>query len=220
MKKVVLVLFAVAGFTGVKAQNVSFGPIAGFNHSWITGTSQSDREFNAGFTVGARLTYSIDPHWAIGADAVFSNEGFRAKNMISQTQFTNNTDLNYIRIPLKATYFFGELGDKLRPKLYLGPSLGFLVGGKTELETRNMTTGATINTKTNSRDNYKSFDAGAIIGTGFNYRIGSSTWLNFDLSYTNGFMDISKSVSTWNSNRNFGVGLGVTFPIGTITQEK
>jgi len=62
MKKLVVVVFAAVAFAGVKAQNVSLGPVASFNHSWVTGTSQSDRQFNAGYKVGATLTYSINPN--------------------------------------------------------------------------------------------------------------------------------------------------------------
>lgn len=220
MKKLVVVLFAAAGFVGVNAQNVSFGPVASVNHSWITGTSQSDRQFNLGYKVGAMLTYSIDPHWAVGADLLFANEGLRNENIVSDIKYTSKINLNYIRVPLKGTYFFGELGDKLRPKLYAGPSFGFLVGGKSKLETEVISTGNVVKTETNSKDNFKGFDLGAMVGAGLNYRIGTATWLNFDLNYTNGLIDISKSTSGWNANRNFGMALGVTFPLGTYTAAK
>ncbi|MES2775955.1 MAG: porin family protein [Bacteroidota bacterium] len=221
MKKVVAVaLVAFAGMATVNAQNVSLGPVASFNHSWITGTSQSDRQFNPGFKVGATLTYSINPNWGVGGDLLFANEGAKAEATVGNTKFTNKTNLNYIRIPLKGTYFFGSLGDRFRPKLYAGPSFGILAGGKIISETENHALGTKVRTEANSRDSYNGFDFGAIVGTGFNYRIGTATWLNFDLNYTNGFSDITKSDASFLSNRNYGIGLGVTFPIGTYTPEK
>ena len=220
MKKLVVVLFAAAGFAGVKAQNVSFGPVASVNHSWITGNPQSDRQFNLGYKVGGTLTYSVNPNTGIGADFLFANEGSRAERVLSGIKNTTKTNLNYIRIPLKVTHFFGQLGDRLRPKLYIGPSLGFLVGGKTKFETETMSSGNVVKSEIKSKDNYKSFDLGAMVGAGLNYRLGTSTWLNFDLNYTNGLIDISKSTSSWNANRNFGMSLGVAFPIGTYTAAK
>jgi len=221
MKKLVVVaIVALAGITGVQAQNVSFGPVASFNHSWLTGTSQADRQFNPGFKVGVALTYSINPNWGVGFDAVYANEGFKAENTVANFKSTNHTNLNYVRVPLKLSYFFGVLGDKFRPKLYIGPSFGFLVGGKSKYETQNLTTGTIVKSESLSKDNFKGFDMGAMVGAGFNYRIGTSTWLNFDLNYTNGLIDVSKSESSWNANRNYGISLGVAFPIGTITPAK
>jgi len=156
----------------------------------------------------------------VGADAVFANEGFKAENTVSGNKFTNNTNLNYIRVPLKLSYFFGGLGDKFRPKLYAGPSLGFLVGGKTKFETENLASGAVVKTETDSKNNYKSFDFGVMGGIGFNYRIGTATWLNLDLNYTNGLTDVTKGESNWNANRNYGIAVGVAFPLGTIKQAK
>ena len=83
-----------------------------------------------------------------------------------------------------------------------------------------MSSGNVIKSEIKSKDNYKSFDLGAMVGAGLNYRLGTSTWLNFDLNYTNGLIDISKSTSSWNANRNFGMSLGVAFPIGTYTAAK
>ncbi|MEO7309186.1 MAG: porin family protein [Chitinophagaceae bacterium] len=218
MKKVVVAAAVLLAVAGVKAQNVSLGPVASFTHSWVTGTDGMEREFNPGFKAGLTLTYSINPHWAIGGDLLYSLEGVKVKKTVLATTYTTTAHNDYIRVPLKVSYFFGELGDRMRPKLYLGPSLGFLVASNTRVKTENGSTSA--ETKTETKANYNKFDLGGMVGAGFNYRVGTATWLNFDLNYTNGFSDITKDDNTFSSNRNIGVSLGVAFPLGTIKSAK
>ena len=224
MKKVFFTLLVVTGFVSVNAQNLSLGPIGSFNHSWITGSGASDnRDFNPSFKAGATITYSIHPHWALGADLLFANEGAKSTTTVANFETENKVNLNYIRVPLKAIYFFGDLGDKLRPKLYAGPSFGFLVGGKAKTETKNTTSGVTVKSEADSKDFYEGFDFGLTAGAGLNYRIARAIWLNFDVNYTNGFLDVTKNTTvnkSFNANRNLGVAVGVTFPIGTVESKK
>jgi outer membrane protein W len=117
--------------------------------------------------------------------------------------------MNYLRIPLKFQYFFGDLGDNVRPKLFIGPSFAFLMGGKTEVRSGEVTT--TID----SKDTFENFDVGLHIGAGFNYRLAERTWLNFDVAYTHGLLDVAGSKSGSDAqNRLVNVNLGVAFGFG------
>ncbi|MBK7872628.1 MAG: outer membrane beta-barrel protein [Saprospiraceae bacterium] len=117
---------------------------------------------------------------------------------------TVKTDLDYIRLLLAYNVFFGDLGDRLRPKLYIGPTLGFLIDADTEVR----------NQETDIMDNYKNLDIGLAAGLGFNYRIGSQQWLNFDARFQPGLTDIVENKPSGTDairNQAIQLSIGVAF---------
>src|SRR5689334_9583522 len=70
MKKFFSVFLLIPLAYSLSAQNVSLGPSAGIEHSWITG--MENVKFKPGFSVGGVLTYSPSPHWGLGGDIRFS----------------------------------------------------------------------------------------------------------------------------------------------------
>lgn len=210
-----IAVFSAAAIV-TKAQNVTIGPSIGINHSWQSNVD--NKQFKPGLNAGVFVVYSIDPHWALGADVRYSMEGVKSSNENSLIETTYKANLNYVRIPVKGFYFFGQKGNQFRPKVYAGPSVGFLVGGNTTVETDFKTTNAaTIITKTKSKDAFKAVDLGIVIGTGFNYRIHKKgIWLNADINYTHGLPTISKNSNLERSNRSLLASVGVGFPLGTF----
>ena len=190
------------------AQNLSFGPTAGFGHSWNNAeVGTANKGFHAYYNVGGKLVYSFVTRWGISGDIKFSSEG--------QTVKTSGTKLsaraNYIRIPLQGIYFFGKYGDRVRPKISVGPSFGFLVGGKSE--------NGINNTQTKTKDYWNTFDFGFTGAAGVNVRVAKATWLNLDLAYYHGITDVAEFSGRAN-NRNIGLNIGVTFPLATVMPEK
>ena len=194
------------------AQNVSFGPIVGLGHSWVNGL-EGDKEFHLAASGGVTLVYSAGPHWGFGLDIKFSREGVKQEIDGSSFFAGKEATLNshYIRIPFKSMYFFGELGDKVRPKIMAGPSIGFLVGGKQKLEDDG---GETL-VEVDAKDVLKSFDIGVHGGLGLNLRLTRNTWLNTDVTYYHGLRDIHESNDVDWKNRNVTWNVGVAFGIGT-----
>ncbi len=207
MKKRVAVMFlACFAFAGTKAQkqNLALGPTAGFGHAWLSNTSNS--KYKPAGNVGLALVYSASPHLGFGADLKFSIEGNKTETGIRVAENT----LDYIRVPLKLIYFFGDYGDRLRPKIAAGPSFGFLIGGNREIRDNGMQI-----SKTDANDLYNSFDAGLGALVGLNYRLVKNTWFTADINYYNGFTGINKVGNVDMKNRNIGLNIGVNFGIGT-----
>lgn len=209
MKKLLLTAAALIALTAVHAQNLSLGPTAGFGHSWDNGDFGNDanRRFHASPSIGAKLVYSFVSNWGISADVRFSSEGATVKN-------ENNEELrlraNYIRIPLQGIYFFGDYGNAIRPKVSLGPSFGFLAGGK-----RSYYENDEKISEGDSKDVLESFDLGLTAAAGVNFRLSPNVWLNTDIAYYHGLLDVSKT-SIEAQNRNLGINVGVLFGIGTV----
>ena len=202
MKKLLLAVVISIGLSlGAGAQSkFSIGPNAGVGASWLDNTP--NRKTKLAGNVGLSLVYSAAEHFGVGLDAKYSFEGGKYSAATNQN---TTADLNYFRVPLKAIYFFGSYGNRVRPKLYAGPSFGFLAGGKTTVVTPVVT--QTIE----SKDVFKSFDFGVTAGAGLNIRLVKNTWFNADLNYLHGITDLQKNNNGNSHNRNLGVNVGVNF---------
>ncbi len=168
----------------IKQSTFSIGLKGGFGHSYIM--PYSDYAFNSSWDAGIAATYSPWAHWGIGLDAVYSSEGgsFNYLNGVSTIK------LDYVRIPVKAIYFFRTYDKDFRPKITLGPKVGFLVN------------------ETNST-NANFLDLGANVTAGFNYRLLRAVWLNADISYYQGFIDTYQNNSEKDLNGNVRLDLGI-----------
>lgn len=218
MKSKLLCIALIVTVCSVKAQkfaqNVSFGPIVGLGHSWVSGL-EGDKEFKLAPSAGITMVYSAGAHWGFGFDVKFSREGVKQESPFLSGSSEATLNANYIRIPFKSMYFFGQLGDKVRPKVMAGPTIGFLVGGKQKLEVGDETIA-----EVKSKDILKTFDIGVHGGLGLNLRLTRNTWLNTDVTYYHGLRDIHKNDDLDWKNRNIAWNVGVAFGIGTFRPEK
>lgn len=196
-----LPVFALMGvFTSVQAQQHSLGPTVGVNLSSISDID--DSAFKPGLNVGVVYNFSNNENFGFGTEIRYSQEGVKVNyENVDVDGFVN---INYLRVPLKFQYFVGALGNDFRPKLYVGPSMGFLIDGKTKVAADGLTIESDIN-----RDDYNTFDVGVMGGFGFNYRIATATWINFDAAYTHGLLEVGKETDQF--NRNFNINLGIAW---------
>jgi hypothetical protein len=213
MKRSLIVIAMLIAIINVKAQNLSFGPVGSVGHSWTSAdvSTGTDKSFHPAFSLGGRMVYSFTPSWGVSGDIRFSSEGQTLEDV---NGFKMKARANYIRVPLQGIYFFGKYGDRVRPKISIGPSFGFLIGGKTDIMGP-----ADGWVKIKTTDIWKSFDFGVNIAGGGNVRIARSTWLNLELAYYLGLTDVAES-GTPGKNRNLGINAGVTFPLTTIMPEQ
>jgi hypothetical protein len=208
MKTVVTVMAMILACS-LNAQTISFGPTAGFGHSFLSIKNNTfDKKFFPSSNIGAKITYSIATHWNIGADMKLSGEGGKFNGDFNGDNYEHTYRADYIRIPFQGTYLFGKPLDAMRPKISVGPTLGFLIGGESTLDVNGEEVSA-LKTK----DVFEGFDFGLNSALGVNFRLAGGKWLNADISYYHGFTNISATVSTI-KNRNFGINIGMMFPIG------
>jgi len=128
MKKSLLIAgFLLTGFiaysqdkTAIKTKAFSIGPSGGLGHSFMY--PYITRGMFLGSNLGVMSIYAPWEHWGIGLDVRYSMEGSKTRSL----EGPRETDLDYVRVPIKGIYFFKHQEDDLRPKITLGPSLGFL----------------------------------------------------------------------------------------------
>lgn len=145
----------------------SIGPRVGISIANVSNTDQSSSV--TGLLAGITSTYSFNQNTGLTVDLLYSGEGYRVP--------LEEYRLNYIQLPIYFNYFFGELGQRLRPKVYVGVAPAIMAGG-------------TLNEVKLVSDQYNSFQFNVLGGLGLNYRVGNRIWLNGDVRGLMGLIDI------------------------------
>jgi len=196
-------LFTTLSLGAFSQTNVSAGPVVGASFARLKGDI-SNTAWRVGPTVGAFINYSIAEQFGLKGQIAYTQLG---------TKFTNNNtsqSFAYVQMPLLATVYLNKRGSDFRPKLMAGPYIGFLLGAKNQ-------DGGNINPSSNGVNPYESIDGGIQAGAGFNYLMGTKTWLNVDVLYGHGLKDITTSTANALSHSQWAVNVGVSFPIGKFT---
>lgn len=164
---IVCVLFSLQEIHAQGKDRISIGPRGGVNFSNVTNVDES--QSITGITLGLTSTYSFNEATGLTLDVMYSVEGYKAP--------FENYKLRYLQVPVYFDVFFGQLGDRFRPKVYAGVAPSFFLSG-------------TLNELDVNKPYYNSFILHASGGLGFNYRIANRIWLNTDLRAFVGLNDI------------------------------
>lgn len=192
-------LLTVFGLPQMEAQSedrFSIGPRVGINLANVTNVDES--QSITGIVVGVTSTYSFSQHTGLTVDALYSVEGYKGP--------FENYHLRYIHIPVYFDYFFGELGQRVRPKIYVGLSPAFFTSG-------------TLNELDVNETYFNKFILHATGGAGFNWRMADRIWMNADVRAFMGLHDIrSEDFTTGDAiqPRNVQLSLGFAYGLGKI----
>lgn len=190
------------------ASHVSIGPVAGFGGAWVSNVT-GNRGFKSSPAVGIGLVYSTNHHFGIGVQLLVSHEGYESEYMMPNG-IREEVEINpvYLRLPVQFTYFFGDFGDRVRPKIYAGPSIAVKVD---EVQDYSSDAIRFAENGLQSSDRFDRFDAGVTAGVGANFRIGKLTWLNTDIGYYHGLVDVLDNDANYsfNGNRNLRLNVGL-----------
>lgn len=188
--------FIISGV--ISGQTLSIGPMIGANFMTVSNITNS--KTLTGLSLGGFGNYSINEHLGINAKLLYSQMGTGLEN--SQ----NLVRLNYIQLPLSAVYFFGDTGNKVRPKLFAGPYASYLLNAEDNNGNKIV--------YPNGEDFYLKTDIGGIIGAGLNFIFADRKWLNIDATYSSSFNSIVDAANSSNKNTGFQLNAGISFPIG------
>ncbi len=202
MKKISMIaLISLATATYMHAQTISLGVKGGFGDAWVhSDENTADIGFLPSWDAGLSMIYSSDQHIGFGVDLTYSAEGVKYVAPDSLPNADAEINLSYIRLPLKAIYFFGEFEDAVRPKLIVGPEFGLLTAA--EVDDIDVT------------DFYNTLDIGVHFGVGANFKAGEKMWLNADVTYTQGLLDITDDIFTEQNDLNGNLRLNVGLLFG------
>ncbi len=191
MKYLILSLcFATVSLTfGYAQSTISVGLKGGLNFANFAGDNVNT-DSRTGINFGAFGTYSVKETFGITAEINYAQKGAKTSN--------SKLNINYLEIPVHFSYFFGK--GKVRPKLMVGPYLGFLMNSELQVG----------NTKVNTKDIYSNTDFGLNLGGGLHYSLGDAKWLYLDARYGLGLADVTKASGDV-YNRVFSINVGISF---------
>ena len=186
-------LFVVITAVSTQAQ-FNIGIRTGLNAVGVHGDAvpvfaeNSSIESTTGFQVGVVGEYSVSEKFVIQPALLFATQGFVNKGESQNGNLELSWNLNYLQIPVNATYKFG--GGKTKFFLQAGPYLGYALGGKMKGELKqdgkeSKTSEETIKFGSNEM---KRLDFG--IGFGLGLQISA---VQLALGYQFGMMNIHNS---------------------------
>ncbi len=132
-------------------------------------------------TGGAFLTFSLSPMFAIQPEAMITTKGAKW----SEGGASLSEKLTYLQIPILAKVMFQTPGV-VKPSIYAGPTLGFLLSAKESLEGTGQ-----YDAEGDVKDLYQSNDIGLILGFGVDVGAGGGA-VTFDGRYELGLSKIMK----------------------------
>ena len=208
----ILVPVIVCQGTIVVAQTPSLrvGLLAGMNQAHVSGLGVSDISNHTGGAFGA---YVVAPFpnaaaWSFQTGAVLSMKGWERDE--PGTRDLAVVKLTYLEIPVLLRYDIAAR-ERAGGFVYGGAGLGFRtacsIGVTVHSTGRSQTASCSeIETASNGAAAFESFDAGAIIGGGLRFGIGSTS-LVLTAQYEHGLTQVQKSIDAKNRTLTFGAGI-------------
>ncbi len=193
MKKISLVLTALALTTMSYAQHVQFGLKAGVNLADLKDDALADNAIDkrTGYHFGGLAHIHISRNFAIQPEVVYSAQGAEYKVQA----YSGTNKLNYINVPVLAQYMFS---NGLR--IQTGPQVSFLTSAKFKPDASD--TEIDIENSLDNADFAWSFGAGYLLPVG----------LGLDARYNLGINNVRNNNSTELHNRVWQIGLFYQFP--------
>lgn len=200
MKKQLFMFFAAALMTsGLVAQNLKFGALAGGNFNSISQSVDPEPDgyeydgFNGfGFHLGAFGEYALSESLGLRAELQFQQRGLKDEfdetveifGVETTSKGESTSTDTFLAIPILASI---KVGDTF--SIHAGPSLGFLLGSKQTFESEVTIAGETTSTSgdDDSTEGRNGFELGLSIGG--EYNLNQNMGIGF--RYTRGLTDIS-----------------------------
>jgi len=216
-KQVLLIAIAIFSYGVTQAQDIRFGAKAGVNFASIGGDDTSGVSGRTGFHIGGLVEILLTEKFAVQPEILYSAQGFSYENQdeFFDTKVSNETNLDYINIPVMAKYYVTE-----GLALEAGPQLGFLISANNEVEIQGggdddpqFETG-----ESDVSDFYSGFDLGLAAGASYRLDMGVFFGARYVLGLSNindngtniGLIDIDID-SFKQQNNVFQVSVGYAF---------
>ena len=219
-------LVVASAFTAQAQSTISIGPKGGYQYTNLIGASDlkapfdrnagngvndqvtADTKATSGFNAGIQVNWSTDMGFGLTVEALYSVKG---------AEFDDDQNrefkLSYIEVPILANWYFNP-GSSVRPKVFVGPSVSYLLEANYKLDNKYDTKSDQI---AGFEDQVNNIDVGVVVGAGANFMINDGKWLNLDVRYSPGLIDIyDENGTTFGtaSVRNSVISVNAAFTFG------
>lgn len=201
MKKHLFMFFAAALMTsGLVAQDLKFGALAGLNMNVITENVdpepdgyESSSASGFGFHLGGFGEYAISESIGIRAELQFQSRGtssefeesFSLLGIETSSKVTTKATDTFVSLPILVSINAGE-----SLTFHVGPSLGFLMGSKYDIDSEVTVAGVTTSESASesSTEGRNGFELGLALGAQYNLNEN----MGLGLRYTRGLTDLAE----------------------------
>lgn len=185
-----------------------FGFKGGLNMANFSGDVEGT-DTRTGF--GGGLFFKINMpngNFAFQPEVLYVMKGAKGTEDMEGTVVDVEYKMNYIEVPVLVKYNFPTQG-KIKPNLFLGPFIGFLMTSKVEA------TAEGISAEVDMKDITKSVEFGSTFGGGVDIMVGPKGKLSFDARYSLGLSNIVDDGSEDDVKNNvFSFYLGYSMGLG------
>ena len=200
MKRLIVVLLILTCFCGsALAEGMTYGLKAGATLSDFSGDIEHN-ERKLGFCGGLFLNYAVNEIFSVQPELLFVMKGTKHEQLENTAYH-----LTYFEIPVLVKLSL-PTDAAFVPHAFVGPSFGFLMDATEEY----------TNIENDVKDYFNSLDYGMVVGTGFDFMIGTGRLL-LDFRYTFSMTNILEEEENEDDDelKNTGltimVGYGYTF---------
>lgn len=192
---------SIATFGQNSKGDIELGVNSGINFSSV-GNNEGNSDVSTAFNLSASADYFFSSRWSLKSKLIYDKKGWdngfvenSSFDPSLQDSYKTNFNLNYLTIPVLASWHFG---GKRNWYLHFGPYAGVLLNAK---ET-------TFDTKLTKV--FNTMDFGASLGVGVKIPLSEKLKLSLEYDEQVGFLDIFKEnsgSSITNSRTSFNIGL-------------
>lgn len=199
-------ILCLPAMAGAQSASPRVGVMGGLNIATLGGDDAEDVKIRTGLLAGVSYVANLSGPWAIEMDGLFSMKG--AKGNDEGTSIA--LKLNYIEVPLLLRYNMASSGNAT-PHLAAGVSLAYQASCNVEGTDSGVTVSFDCDEfSEESGSEFKSFDAGVVVGGGIDFKSGTRTF-TIGARYTFGLMDVADDAKL--QNRAFQLYAGVAIPL-------
>lgn len=236
MKKHVIIYLLALGLmttAGYAQQRLSFGLGGTFMTTLITnqnhyGLSDMDYAFTLGGEGSVNIGFDFNNHLGLVLEGGYANLGQNYTDVIKDTNYIRNVQLNYLQFPLMFKYRTG--GSVIRFFAAAGPQLNYMLSATQTYYKQNADYNPDVWNDITKKwvkvgestitDRYNSIDIMARIDLGVEFSIIPNLWANAGISMGYGFLDINApdwqikdSDGNYNPSHNafFGFNVGINY---------
>jgi len=219
MKKYLIIFTLSIASLSVFSQNARFTVFVDPKLSWMTPDKKDVTSDGSklGVNIGLAIDNFFGPNYAFTTGISIDNTGgFLKFNEIDGKSIETNSGIDTIplgnTLEYKLQYISIPLGLKLKTNeigyftfiTHLGVNTGINIKATGEVENYELE-------NTNISDEVKLFNLAYFIGAGAEYSIGGNTAIVLGLTYTNGFVDITKDTDNKVTCSNVTIRIGILF---------
>jgi hypothetical protein len=175
------------------------GPKFGINANGLFGSDVENSDSRTAFTEGIFVNYSVNEIVSIQPEFLFSNRYAEADglsrtsidttaNEVDSLTYSFKMNLSLLEIPL-LTKITLPLGGRVKPQLFVGPSMAMVIGGDYNVEYRRERRGLV---EDGGFRFHRSTDFGLVFGVGVEFDAGRGK-LNMDVRYKHGLSRVDNT---------------------------